>query len=101
MWLFKELFIHWFVLATPAHSCGFSLVAASEGYSLAVVCGLLAVVASRCGTQALGTRASGVVAHGHSCSMACGIFPGPRSESMFSAVAGKFLTTGPLEKSSL
>ena len=56
---------------------------------------------SRCGTQALGTLASVVVAHGHSCSMACGISPGPRIQSMFSALAGKFLTTGPPERSSL
>ena len=32
-----------------------------------------------CGAQALGTRASAVVAHGLSCSMACGIFPGQGS----------------------
>ena len=45
------------------------------GYSLAVVCGLLVVVASPVAEQGLqGVRASVVVVHRLSCSAACGIF---------------------------
>ena len=45
------------------------------GYSLAVVCGLLMVVASPVAEQGLqGVRASVVVVHWLSCSAACGIF---------------------------
>ena len=71
--------------------CGLSLVAASGatlrwGAWASHCCGF-----SCCGARALGTRASVVVArglesagsvfvaHGFSCSMACGIFPGQGS----------------------
>ena len=52
-----------------------SLVAASGGYSwlwctASHSCGFFC-----CGARALGARASVVVAHGLSCSVACGIFP--------------------------
>ena len=48
----KYLFIwlHWVLIAV----LGLSLVAGSGGYSLAVVCGLLTAVASRCRSQDLG-----------------------------------------------
>ena len=50
---------------------GLSLVAASRGYSFVVVRGLLTAVAFLCcGAQALGVRASVVVAHGLS---SCGL----------------------------
>ena len=40
-----------------------------------------------------------VVAHGLSCSVACGILvSGPGIEPMFLALPGGFLTTGPPEK---
>ena len=45
------------------------------GLLFVAVRGLLIVVASRCGARALGARASVAVAHGLSCSAACGIFP--------------------------
>ena len=67
LWLFKKLCIPWFVLATPGHSWRLSLVAAREGYSLGVVRGPLVAGASRGSTWA-----SGVVAHGHSCSWRVG-----------------------------
>ena len=61
---------------------GFSLVAASGGYSLVAVHRLLIAVASRGGAGASGVVAPGlwgtglvVVAHGVSCSMAHGILP--------------------------
>ena len=48
------LFIYFWLLWVFIAACGLSLVVASGGYSIAVH-GLLIVVASRCGTQALGT----------------------------------------------
>ena len=62
--------------------CGFSLVAVSRSYSLAVVLGLLIVVASLAAEhRLLGVQAtvavridSVLVAHGLSCPVACGIF---------------------------
>ena len=66
---------------------GLSLVAASGGFCLVAVCGLLSscsVQASCCGgfsyfgAQALGTWASVVVARGLSCTEACGTL-GPGS----------------------
>ena len=56
-------------------ACGLSLVAASEATlrrgAWASHCGGFPC----CGARALGARASVVVAHGLSCSTACGIFP--------------------------
>ena len=49
---------------------------------------------SSCGLWALELRLSSV-AHGLSCSAACGIFPGPGIEPMSLALAGGFLTTVP------
>ena len=49
-------------------SCG------ERGLLFVAVRGLLIVVASRCGSRALGAWASVVVARGLSCSAACGIF---------------------------
>ena len=61
---------------------GLSLVAASRGYSLVEMCGLLFAVASLVAEQRLETmRASVVVAHGLSFPTACGIFLGQGSYS--------------------
>ena len=75
--------------------CGFSLVVASGGYSLGVVCRLLIAAASPVVEPGhLDMRASVVVVHGLSCPVACGIFldqawnPGPP------ALASGVLTTG-------
>ena len=73
---FKELFIyfwlHWVFIATR----GLSLVAASGGYSLVVVCGLFVAVASLVSEHRLwGTWASVVAAYRLSCPVADGIFP--------------------------
>ena len=47
MYHFEKGFIYWFMAALGLHCCsGFSLVAASRGYSLVGVPGLLIVVAS-------------------------------------------------------
>ena len=55
---------------------GLSLVAASGGHSLVVVCGLLTAVTSLVSEHRLwGTWASVVVAYRLSCPMARGIFP--------------------------
>ena len=53
---------------------------------------------SCCGARALGARASLVVAHGLSCSMACGIFPDQGSNPC-PLHLGRFLTTAPTGKS--
>ena len=57
------------------HCCtGVSFVAASRGYSLAALCGLLVALASLVAEPGLwGTRASVPVVHRHSCSTAGGI----------------------------
>ena len=54
---------------------------------------------SCCGAQALGTRASVIVAHGLSCSDACGMLPEPGIKPAFPSLAGRFLSTVPLGKS--
>ena len=89
IYLFIYFWLRWvFVAVRGLSSCG------ERGLLFVVVCRLLIVVASRCGAQALGARASVVaarglsscgswaldaglvvVAHGLSCSAACGIFP--------------------------
>ena len=52
------------------------LVAASKGYSLIVVQGLLTAVASLVAEhRLLGVQASVAAAHGFSCPTLCGIFP--------------------------
>ena len=53
---------------------GFSLVAATKGYSSLWCAGFSLRWLLLLGAQALGTRVSVVVAHGLSCSAACGIF---------------------------
>ena len=70
-----------------SYCTGFSLVVASRGYPLVVVCGPLTVVAShvaaqalghtgfhRCSSQALEHRLH-ITAYRISCSAVCGIFP--------------------------
>ena len=67
------------------HCCpGFSLAAASGGYSLVALCGLLIVAASlvevacglnSCCSGSSRVKGSAAVPHGLSCSTACGIFP--------------------------
>ena len=54
---------------------GLSVVSGSRGYSLVAMCRLLTVAASLVAEHELqGMRASGVVVHGLSYPMACGIF---------------------------
>ena len=77
--------------------CRLSLVAASRGYSWVVVRGFLIVVASPVVEHWLSHVDSVVVAHGLSCSAACGIFPDEGSNPLTS----RFLTTGALGKSQL
>ena len=55
--------------------CGLSLVVMSRGCSLAVVCGLVIAVASRCGARALGTQTSVVGVNGLRCPVARGLLP--------------------------
>ena len=51
-----------------------------------------------CGTRSRGAWALVVTALGLSCSVACAIFPDQGSNPMSPALAGEFLTTGPLGK---
>ena len=53
----------------------FSLVAASGGYSVVAVCGLLAMMASLVGEHRILSTTAIVVARGLSCFAACGIVP--------------------------
>ena len=81
--LFLNLFIYSWLSWVFVAVRGFSLVAASGGYSLLRCTGfslwwLVFVVEHRlqvCGLQLLWDAGSVVVAHGLSCSAACGIFP--------------------------
>ena len=76
-----------------------SPAAASRGYSLAVVCGLLVAVASLVEHRLLGTPASVVVAHRQSCSVPCGIsISRAGNKSVFPALTDGFSTTGPPRK---
>ena len=70
--------LHWvFIVHGPfIAATGLSLVAASRGYSLVVVCRLLTGVASLVAEHRLpGVKASVVVGYRFSCLKACGIFP--------------------------
>ena len=70
-------FIYLFLAALGLHCCAWAFSSCGEqGPLFAAVHRLLIVVATLCcGAQALGARASVVVAHRLSCSVACGIFP--------------------------
>ena len=50
---------------------------------------------SGCGTWAVGARAPVIVAHGLSCSMACGDIPRPGIKPVSPALQGTFITSGP------
>ena len=80
---------------------GPSPVVASGGYSLVVVCRLLAAVASLVADHRLySVQASQVAAHDLSCPVACGILvPGLGIEPVSPVLAGGFLTSGPQGKS--
>ena len=73
---FLKNFVYLVLPASGLCCCaGFSLVVASGGRSSAAACGLLIAVASLVAEQRLkGPRTSVVVAHGLSCSLACGVF---------------------------
>ena len=85
---------------------GFSLAAARRGSSPVVahgrlmtwlLCGawLSGVQASVAAARGLWNTGSAAVAHGSSCSMACGNLPGPGTESVSLTLAGRFFTTEP------
>ena len=76
-----------------------SLAADSRGCSLRVARGLLTAVASLVSEHGLSSTGSGVVAHGLSCSAACGILLDQGSNLPVSpALAGRFFTPEPLGK---
>ena len=85
---------------------GLSLVAVSGSYSSFQCVGfslrwlllLWSTGSKRMGFSSSGMRASVVVAHGLSCSAACGNLPWQGLEPMSPALAGRFLTTEPPEK---
>ena len=101
MYLLFYLFL--FLAALGLRFCAWAFSSCGEqGLLFFVVCGLLIAVASRGGAQALGARASVVVAHGFSsCAQALLLrgmwdLPGP---GLKPALAGGFLTTEPPGKS--
>ena len=79
---------------------GLSLVAASGGHSSSRCAGLS--LSWPLLLQSMGSRRAGsvVVAHGPSCSAACGIFPDQGSKPVSPALAGRFSTTVPPGKPS-
>ena len=74
-WSAFFFFFNYLFLAVPALHCGesFSLVAASGGSSLVVVCRLLIVVASLLWSTVLGTQASAVAPQVDSVAVAPGL----------------------------
>ena len=74
---------------------GLSLVAASGGHSSSRCAGLS--LSRPLLLQSTGSRRAGsvVVAHGRSCSAACGIFPDQGSNPVSPALAGRLSTTAP------
>ena len=74
---------------------GLSLVAASGGHSSSQCTGLS--LSRPLLLRSTGSRHAGsvIVAHGPSCSTACGIFHRPGLEPVFPALAGRFSTTAP------
>ena len=88
-------------LAVPGLRCFTqrnSLVAASGGYSLPVVLGLLIAVVSFVTQHGLQLHGSVVGVYGLSC-LGMWDLPGPGIKPMSPALAGRFLTTGPPGKS--
>ena len=68
--------IYLFLAALGLHRCARAFSSYCErGLLFVAVCRLFTAVATHCRAGALGTWASVVVAHGLSCSVACGIFP--------------------------
>ena len=98
---FIYLFFHFFGCAgSLLLQAGFSLVAASRGYSLVKVCRLLIAVASL--VLEYGSRCAGSVVvslHRLSCFLGMWALSGPGIEPVSPALAGRFLTTGPPGKS--
>ena len=74
---------------------GLSLVAASWGHSSSRCTGLS--LSRPLLLRSTGSRRTGsvVVAHGRSCSVACGTLPRPELEPVSPALTGRFSTTGP------
>ena len=94
IYLFIYFWLHWVFVAV----CGLSVVR-QAGATLG--CGVRASHCggfSCCGAQALQCTGSVVVAHGLSCSVACGIFLDQGSNPVSPALAGGFLTTEPSGK---
>ena len=94
----KKLFIYLFIFGCVGSSflCeGFSLVAASGGHSSSRCAGLSLLRPFL--LRSTGSRRAGsvVVAHGPTCSTACGIFPDQGLEPVSPALAGRFSTTAP------
>ena len=79
---------------------GLSLVAASGGHSSSRCAGLS--LSRPLLLRSTGSRRAGsvIVAHGPSCSAACGILPRPGLEPVSPALAGRFSTTAPPGKPS-
>ena len=94
IYLFIYLFISWLCWVFVSVG-GLPLVAASGGHSSSRCAGLSP--SRPLLLRSTGSRRSGsvVVAHGPSCSGACGILPEPGLEPVSPALAGRFSTTAP------
>ena len=90
-YLFIYLWLCWVFVSVR----GLSLVAASGGHSSSWCAGLS--LSRPLLLRSTGSRRAGsvIVAHGPSCSAACGIFPRPGLEPVSPALAGRFSTTAP------
>ena len=91
----KYLFIYFWLCWVFVSVRGLSLVAASRGHSSSRCAGL--PLSRPLLLRSTGSRRAGsvVVAHGPSCSAACGDPPRPGLEPVSPALAGRFSTTAP------
>ena len=88
--------MHWIFVA----ACGLSLVSVSRGYSLVAVHGILIAVASLVEHMFQWVWLKGSVAQGFSCFSGTQNLPGPGTEPVSHALAGRFLTSEPAGKPS-
>ena len=96
----KIIYFHFWLYWIFVAACGLSLVSASQGYNLVAVCGVSHCRGfSCCGAWDLGTWPSVVAVDRLSYPNNMWNLPGPGIEPVLPALAGKFLTTGPTEKS--
>ena len=97
----KQRFFFFFLAVLGLRFCARAFSSCGKrGPRFITVHGPLTIVASLIGSTGSRRKGSVVVAHGPSCSAACGIFPDQGSNPCSLALAGRFSTTAPPGKPS-